>query len=308
MTEADPFLARRSQNNILGLWLMVGGFALFSAGDAVAKLLTESYHPVQIAWTRQLGLIIGILILLALRGRALLHSETPWLQASRGVMAALSATCFIFAVAHVPLADAVAVSFVAPFMVTVLGALLLGEPVGIRRWAAVAVGFVGMLIVVRPGAGVFHPAILLVVLAASAFAGRQIISRRLGSRDRTETTLAYTALTAAALLTVPLPFVWRTPLAAGDLALMAGLALLAGCGEFLVIRALEIAQAVVVAPTHYSLILFGTFWGFVIFGQLPDLWTGVGALVISASGLYTIYRESRKSPPPPPAAASGGRV
>ncbi len=281
------------QSNLRGLIFMTGGFAFFSGSDAIAKLLTENYHPLQIVWTRQLGLLTGVIVLIALMGPGILRSKLPRLQIARGVVAIISAVCFVFAIAHAPLADAVAVSFVAPFMVTIMGALFLAEKVGIRRWAAVTLGFIGTLIVVRPGMGVFHPAILLVVVAAFAFALRQVLSRRLGRIDPTQTTLAFTALIACGLLLIPLPFVWQHPDDLSDIGLMVGLAGLAGIGEFLIIRALEIADAVVVAPMHYSLILFSTFWGYTLFGDWPDIWTWVGSAIIIASGLYTIAREAR---------------
>jgi S-adenosylmethionine uptake transporter len=185
----------------------------------------------------------------------------------------------------------VAITFVAPFFVTVMGALILREPVGVRRWAAVLIGFGGTLIVIRPGMGVIHPAAGLLILAAAAFALRQVLSRVLAGADRTRTTVAYTAIFSAALLTLPLPFVWRTPETALEIFLLVSIAIMAALAETLVIMALGLAQAVVVAPVQYSLLIWGTFYGFMVFGQLPDLWTWIGALVIVATGLYTLNRE-----------------
>ncbi len=270
---------------------MAFGMFLFSGGDALAKLLTSELHPIQIVWSRQLGLLFGVLILLAIKGRAMLLSANPKLQIARGVLAVGSATLFVAAIGYVPLADAVAVTFVAPFMVTVLGALVLKERVGRRRWVAVGVGFVGTLIVIRPGLGVVHPAMGLIILAATCFALRQILSRVLSGGDSTYTTVAYTAITTSFLLTLPLPFVWQTPDLTTELPLLLGLAVLAAGGETLVIKSLELAQAVVLAPVHYSLIIWGTLYGYFIFGQLPDMWTWIGAAVIMATGLYVIHRE-----------------
>lgn len=286
--------ASRPQDNLLGLGFMLAGFFFFSMADTLAKILSAHYHPVQIVWTRQLGLVTGVVILIALRGPHLLRSVAPGWQISRGLCAITSAVAFVVALKHVPLADAVAVSFVAPFMVTILGALLLREKVGPRRWSAVLTGFVGTLIVIRPGLGVFHPAIFMVVLAAGAFALRQILSRHLGNRDPTETTLAYTALTSVGLLAVPLPLFWLPPANLGHVAMFAAMALLAGMGEFLIIRALEVALAVVVAPMQYAMILFSSFWGYLVWGYLPDGWTWAGSCVIIASGLFIMFRETRK--------------
>ena len=289
-------LPTQQAQNLKGIALMALGFFSLAACDMQAKLLTSELPPFQVVWFRQLGLLIGVLALLALRGPGLLVSVKPFLQIGRGLAAAVSASCFVMGVGFVPLADAVAVTFIAPFVVTILGALILREPVGIRRWAAVATGFVGMLIVIRPGMGVFHPAILFIVAAACMFAFRQILSRWLSGADSVTTTVAYTSITSSLVLSVTLPFVWVTPDSAATWGIIAGMGICAGLGEVFVIRALDIAQAVVLAPVHYTLILWGTFYGFVIFGDLPDGWTILGCVIIVASGLYTVHRERlRKS-------------
>lgn len=277
--------------NLKGIGLMALGFFCFAAGDVQAKLLTDHLHPFQVVWFRQSGLFLGVLVLLALRGMHVLRTPQPLVQIGRGLAAVVSAACFITAIGFVPLADATAVSFVAPFITTVLGALILREPVGLRRWMAVAVGFAGMLIVIRPGAGVFHPAIFFVVAAATAFSVRQILSRWLAGEDGIATTVAYTSLTSTALVSLALPFVWTMPGSLSVWLLIAGMAGAAALGEILIIRALDIAQAVVLAPIHYSLILWSTFYGFVVFADLPDRWTLLGCVVIVASGLYTLNRE-----------------
>jgi S-adenosylmethionine uptake transporter len=270
---------------------MALGMFLFSGVDTMGKFLTETVHPVQIVWFRQLGLLLGVVVLIGFQGRAVLVSSNPKLQIGRGVLAACSATLFIVGVSYVPLADAVAITFVAPFMVTVMGALILREPVGVRRWTAVLVGFIGTLIVIRPGMGVIHPAALLLIVAATAFALRQVLSRILAGEDKTQTTVAYTAIVSWTLLTIPLPFIWQNPSSDLEIALLIAMAVVAAFAEILVIMALNAAQAVVVAPVQYSLLIWGTFYGFVVFGQLPDVWTWLGALVIVATGLYTLNRE-----------------
>ncbi len=270
---------------------MALGMFLFAAVDAQAKFLTQTLHPVQIVWTRQLGLLAATIVLLALNGRSLFETRRPGLQIARGACAAASATIFITAVSFVPLADAVAISFVAPFIVTLMAAFVLREPVGLRRWLAVAAGFLGTLVVIRPGLGVMHPAALLVIVAAALFSLRQILSRVLARDDRTGTTVAYTALVGSAVLTVPLPFVWVWPATGTEIALCFGIAILAAAAELCVIRALETALAVVVAPVQYTLIVWATFYGFLVFGQFPDFWTWVGTAIIVATGVYTLRRE-----------------
>ena len=272
---------------------MAGGMFLFAAVDTEAKFLTETLHPLQIVWSRQLGLLLGVLVLLAYRGFGILRTQHLGLQIARGAMVAGSASIFIYAVSFVPLVDAIAVTFVAPFMVTLIAALVLREPVGIRRWTAVAIGFVGVLIVTRPGLGVVHPAVLLILIAALLFALRQILSRFVTGTDRIITTVAYTALVGSAIMTVPLPFVWRTPETSLELVLLVSMALFAAVAEILVTKALDVANAVVVAPVHYSIIIWATFYGFMVFGQLPDMWTWVGASIIVVMGMYTLHREWR---------------
>ena len=273
---------------------MLTGMFIFSAVDTAAKLLTETFHPVQIIWFRQLGLFAGVLVLLCISGPRLLRTTRLPLQLSRGALAICSALLFVFAVKYAPLADVVAATFVAPFFLTIMGALMLGEHVGIHRWTAVAVGLVGALIIIRPGLGAIHPAVMLAVLAAFFYAARQVIGRLLSDTDSTVTTIAYTSITASLLITVPLPLVWRTPDNATQLLLLTLMAVLAAAGEILVIKALEVAEAVVVAPIHYTLIIWGTLYGYFVFHQLPDRWTWCGTAIIICAGLYTWQREKRQ--------------
>lgn len=286
-TEAPPAL--RVENG-KGLLLMGLGMFLFAAVDAIAKFLTTELHPIQIVWTRQLGLLVGAAFLLVLHGPRLFLTAHPKLQLIRGLVAALSAAAFIYAIRHVPLADAVAVSFVAPFIVTLMAAIMLREPVGWRRWAAVVLGFVGSMVILRPGMGVVHPAAMLVVVAAFFFACRQVVSRAIAARDGTGTTILYTAMTAVFVLSLPLPWVWVTP-GRSEFLLLAGLALLACLAEVCVIRALELGLAVAVAPVHYTLIIWASLYGWLVFGQFPDAWTWAGTAIIMLTGMYTLRRE-----------------
>jgi len=273
--------------------LMLCAMFLFAAGDMFAKLLTDTFHPVQIIWFRQSGLFAGVMVLLMLKGRQVLRSAQPGLQITRGVLVIGSSLLFVFAVRYVALADAVAASFVAPFFVTILGAVLLKEKVGVRRWSAVIVGFIGALIIVRPGMGAIHPAVLLVVLAAALFSSRQVIGRLLADTDKTVTTVAYTAITASLLISLALPFFWQTPTTPTQWFVLFAMAAVAGLGEILVIKALEVAEAAVVAPMHYTIIIWATVYGYFIFHQLPDRWTLLGTAIIVAAGLYTLERAKK---------------
>lgn len=275
---------------------MLSAMFSFAAGDTIAKVLTTDFHPVQIIWFRQLGLFIGVCVFISVRGLSVLRTGRPALQMSRGALVIVSSVLFVYAIRHAPLADAIAASFVAPFFVTILGAWILGERVGIRRWSAVIVGFIGALVIIRPGMGVIHPAVLLVVLAAGFFAARQVIGRLLADTDKTLTTVAYTAITASIVVSIPLPFVWITPEFGIIWVYLFGLALSGAIGEILIIKSLEVAEAAVVAPFHYTILLWGTLYGYLIFHQLPDRWTLVGTVIIVAAGLYTLRRGRIKKP------------
>ena len=270
---------------------MLAGMFVFSAVDAQAKYLTQTLPPMQIVWARQVGLFLGVVLLLSFRGVAILKTDYPFWQMARGIAAALSASLFIIGIYFVPLADAVAVTFVAPLVVTMLGALLLKEPVGIHRWSATFVGFLATLIVIRPGFEKFHPGLLLPLIAACFFAARQLISRYIGQRDETETTVAYTAITTFLLLSIAVPFIWMPIETKTQFYVLVLMSLMAALGEFLVIKALEIGLAVVVSPLHYTIIIWASFYGYILFGQLPDIWTLTGSTIIIASGLYVLHRE-----------------
>jgi len=284
----------RTSNSKQGILLMLCAMFLFGAGDTIAKILTSSFHPIQIIWFRQSGLLIGVLILLCFRGFSVLHTAQPKLQITRGVLVVFSSLLFVFAVRYAPIADATAASFVAPFFVTILGAAVLKEKVGIRRWSAVIVGFVGALVIIRPGLSVIHPAVMLVVVAAAMFSARQVIGRLLADTDKTITTIAYTALTASFLISIPLPMVWVLPNSAKLWGLLILMGLTAAIAEILVIRALEVAEAAVVAPIHYTIIVWATLYGYLIFNQLPDFWTLLGTSIIVLAGFYTLQRGKLK--------------
>ena len=287
--------AAGAMNNVRGALFMLAGMFVFAAVDAQAKYLTDHLPALQIVWWRQIGLVIGVVILIAYQGRDILKTSFRALQIARGVVAAGSAALFIIGLNFVALADAVSVTFVAPLVVTMLAALLLGERVGIHRWTATVIGFLGTLVVIRPGFESFHPGLFLPLVAAVLFAVRQVISRHIGARDKTVTTLTYTALTAFVLTSFVQPFIWQPVGSSHLFVIIVSMSLMAALGEFLVIRALEVGQAVFVSPLHYTLIIWASLYGYFLFGQFPDGWTWAGSIVIIASGLYVLHRERRRA-------------
>ena len=283
-----------------GILYMAAAAFLFSVVDAQAKYLSAELPVLQIAWARQFGMLVGVVLVMWPRaGFGVLRTRRLGLQLLRGALVLLSSTLFIVAISYVPLADAVAVSFVAPFLVTIVSAVVLKEAVGVRRWLAVAVGFAGAMVVIRPGLGALHPAAFLVVGAAAGFALYQTIARLISDTEDARTTLSYTALVGAGLLSAVVPFQWAWPSTPLDAAVLAGLGLWAGLAEYMVLKAFVTAPGAVVAPLQYTMLVWGTLSGYLLFADLPDLWTLIGAAILIATGLYTYHREGRRSPPAP---------
>ena len=171
---------------------------------------------------------------------------------------------------------------------------MLREPVGIRRWSAVFDGFLGTIIIVRPGFESFHPAYFLIFTAAFLFAVRQVVSRHLSTVDKTATTVAYTAFASILMLGVFQPAVWITPETGIHIAMIVAMAALGGAGEFLVIKSLEIATSVSVAPMHYTIIIWTSLYGYLVFDKIPDTLFWVGTILIIMSGLYVLARGNKK--------------
>jgi len=274
-------------------WVMLT-FFLFSLCDVMSKQISTSYHPVQVAWARQAGLFLGALGLLWRGGLSALHSRRPGLQILRGATSIVSTVCFVAALRYLPLADATAVTFVAPLLITALAPFLLKEQVSPARWCAVGIGLVGTLIVLRPGAGVAHPATLLVLLCAVAYALRQILSRFLAGADPIRTTIAWSSMVTTLSLTAALTFVGTAPGSLRDLLMFLGIALTAGCAELTLIRGFALAEAATLAPVQYTLMIWSVLWGVLIFDQFPDFWTLAGAAIIIASGAYGVWQETRQ--------------
>lgn len=281
----------RRDEPLRGIPLFLLAISLFSVSDALAKLLGETLPGPMIAWLRYLVfLLLAVLPLLRRGGLSLAVSRQPGLQLLRGAGVAGSAILFILALQVLPLAEATAINFVSPFFVTALSVLVLAERVGWRRWSALAVGLAGMLVILRPGGGVFGWEALLPVCSSAAWAAAVVVTRRMAGVDPTATTILWTAGTGFLLMTLLLPFgfAWPTPREAG-LGLLIGL--VSTAAQWLVVVAYRLAPASVLAPFSYVQLLYSALFGLLLFGALPDRWTLTGAAVIVASGLYTAHRE-----------------
>jgi len=280
------------------LWILVT-MLLFVAMDAVAKALTHTYPPVQIAWARFVFHAILVTLFLWRRFPAVAVTRRPGLQALRSLLLSMTTIMFFSSLQFLPLADASALMQVGPLIVTALSMPLLGEHVGPRRWASVVIGFVGALIIIRPGTDAMQPAALLTLVAASTNALYQLTTRVLRGSDATMTTLFYTPLIGAILMSIAVPFFWLTPDLEGWL-LLALVGLIGAVSHFTLIKAFSMAPAATVVPFNYSTLVWATLFGLFLFGDFPDIWTIAGALIIAGSGLYILHREHARRRAAPP--------
>jgi drug/metabolite transporter (DMT)-like permease len=295
----------RRDEPMRGIPLLLASISLFSVSDAMAKRLGETLPAIEIAFLRYVAFFALATIPLMRRGGSrLLRSRAPWLQALRGLGVVGSAILFITALQHMPMAEATAINFVSPAFVTALSVIFLGERVGWRRWTAIAVGMIGMLIIVRPGTEVFSPAALLPVASSAAWAAAVVVTRRMGSLDAPETTLFWTAGVGFVVVALLLPIAWlvRGPggvelPSAGQIGLGLLIGLVSSIAQFLVVLAYRAAPASVLAPFSYTQLLTSGLLGVFVFGSMPDGWTLLGASIIAASGLYTAHRERVRARP-----------
>jgi drug/metabolite transporter (DMT)-like permease len=276
-----------------GILAICAGLAFLTLNDAVAKLLTARHDPVQILFLRNLIATPMIAAAaLALRGPAALRTRRLGLHALRGLIM-LSAVWFYFgALSVLPLAQATALIFAAPIVITALSVPLLGERVGPWRWGAVLLGFVGVLIVVQPGGAAFQPASLLPLGAALGYAVFMISARWLGPEEGFLTTMLFVTLFPM-LYAAPFALWLWTPPRLEDLGLFAACALFGSLGITLIGQAFRIAPAAVVAPFEYTALVWATALGWAIWGDVPGGATVAGALVIVASGALIAWREAR---------------
>ena len=277
---------------LFGIGIVIFGWLALACMDAGSKILASSYPIVQILWIRYLLLIVVAYWLVRRQGKRM-RSNRPWIQFSRGLLLVIEIGLVVYAFSKMELADVHAILAITPLIVTALSVPLLGERVGVRRWSAVGVAFIAMLIILRPGLGVLQPAALLALLSALLFAIYLVLTRLVGRTDPLEVSLFWIAITGLVGLSAAVPFFWRTPTSATDWGLFAFVAILGATAHFCLIKALQLAEASVLQPYSYTILVGAIVVGYVVFGDLPDLPTTIGATLIVASGLYVFARERR---------------
>ncbi len=283
------------RDHLIGIGLMMSTVFCFVVMDAMAKYLLREHPVPQVVWGRYAFHLVAMVVVLAPGRKLSLRTNRLGLQLFRSMVLLLATVLFFTALSYLPLADASALIYVSPLLVTALSVPILHEHVGPRRWAAVVVGFVGILVIVRPGAGVMHPAAFLVLGTALCFAAYQIATRALSATENAFTTLFYSALLGAVGTTLAVPFFW-TPPSPAAWALMAGTGLLGAFGHFLMIKAHERAPASVLTPYIYTQLIWAAIFGYLVFADFPDAWTIAGAAIITSAGLFVFHRESRLAP------------
>jgi drug/metabolite transporter (DMT)-like permease len=279
-------------DRLRGILLMCAGVSLFPLMNAMMKLLTARYPVLEIVWARFTGhLVVMLAVFLPQYGRRLIATRRPLVQVARSALMLGSNTVFVLAIGKVPLATASAIGFTSPLIVTALSVPLLCEQVGWRRWSAVCVGFCGALLIIKPGAGLHNPAVLLLLASAGAYALYQIATRWVMAHDSPATGIIFAALLGSLATTAVLPFIFVMPKSLADLAMLMSLG---GLGHFLVIKAFQAAPASVIAPLGYIELIGTATLGYLIFANFPDALTWVGAVIIITSGLYIAMRERRR--------------
>ena len=268
------------------------GFAVFSTHDAVIKHLGGFYAPFQILFfSVLLSFPFATFMLMRDREADTLRPHNPRWVAVRTIAGVTTGASAFFAFSVLPLAQVYAFIFAAPLLITILSIPILGEKVGLHRWAAVVLGLVGVLIVLRPGAEPLTPGHIAGLIAAAGSATVSVITRKIGRDERAAVLMLYPMMTNVLIMGAILPFVYQ-PMPVEHLGLLAIVAFLGFTGGLCTIAAYRFGDAAIVAPMQYSQIIWGATFGFLFFAETPDRATGIGAGIIIMAGLYVVLRES----------------
>lgn len=281
----------RADRPFKGIALILASTIFLGISDVTAKYLSATLPSIEIAWIR--FVVFALIMTPAMMpGSPLfaLPTNRLGLQLMRGVAVLASSLFFISGLRFLPIAEASATGFVAPLLVTALSIVFLGEKVGLRRWIATGVGLVGVIIILRPGTGAFHPAAFFPLVSALAWACTLIMTRMMSGTERATTVMTYSSIAGVCILSALVPLVWVTP-SWHDIAFGIFIGLASTAGQWIVVLAFRYADASVLAPFSYTQLLWVSLLGFLIFGEVPDVYTVTGAAFIVASGLYTAHRE-----------------
>ena len=283
-------------HNILrGILFMCAASAIFPIMNAMVKHLSAELPTAEIVWARNLSHFIFVTLIFApRRGWRLAATQRLGSQILRSCFLLGSNVFYFTAIAYVPLAEASAISFISPFLVALIAAFVLKERVGIGHWIAIGVGFVGALIIIRPGSGDLPWQAVLVLFSSTFYATYQVMTRGLAGDDSPETSVFYAAMVGSVLTTLAVPFVWQTPASLQTVIELTSLGVFGGLGHYCVARALMWGPAPVISPFQYVQLLAASLFGYFIFGDVPSVWTYVGAVIIIGSGVSIALRARRE--------------
>ncbi|MGK9164766.1 DMT family transporter [Inquilinus limosus] len=290
------------QSPAQGIALYAGGVFVLCVMDAMIKWLSADYPIAQIVFFRAtIGLIPTLVMLYRPPGLEALRTRRVGAHLLRGLVGLVGTFGFFWAFAVMPLADAYAIGFAAPMFITAMSVPILGERVGLKRWLAVLVGFAGVLIMIRPGGeGAFGGGAAIALVATAAYALSMVLIRLYSRTETNAAMIFYATLVIIVVAGVQMPFVWVTP-SWTDAGLLTLLGLLGGIGTIMMAQAYRVATPSIVVPFEYTGMIWGVALGFMIWGDMPDLWIWVGSAIVVASGLYILHRETRSRAPSPPA-------
>ncbi len=270
-----------------GMLMIMTAVALFAVMDAISKYLTRFYPITNVVWARYFSHTLVVILVLGPRyGLALVRTTRPVAQFIRGLLIATASFSFVAALKYLPIAESSAIAFLAPLLVTVAAVVVLKEKVEFARWVAVLCGFIGVLIIIRPGSGIFAWASLLPLATAFLFAAYQVLTRRLAGLESPYTSIFYSGLVGSLLLAIPLPYTWTTPHNMMHIALFAAIGIIGVSGHLMLIKAYEHAPASRLAPFSYTQLIWVTAIGYLAFDDFPDFWSLFGIAVLMASGIY----------------------
>jgi drug/metabolite transporter (DMT)-like permease len=299
----SPALHNREQNTPLGIGLMLGGIFLFSMNDALAKWLSASYPATEMLLLRSiLAMVLLAPVIHRLGWRRLIEVERPWLHFIRAMIGAVETAMFYWAVRKLPLADAMTYYLAGPIYVTVMASLFLREKVGWRRWAAVLIGFLGVVIALGPSATSFGPYAFIAFAGSIVYSVFLVMTRALRQTSETVMT-AWQIVGGVVVGVVAAPFLWQPVAHWWDAALMAALGAAALLAILSITRSLALAPASVVVPYQYTMIVWAGIFGYFFFSNLPSLQVIVGAAIIIGAGLFIFFREQKAGLPPSAEAA-----
>ena len=288
----DSAAAHRA-GHIRGIGFLLGAIALLGCMEVGVKTLTETLSVGQILWARfTFHLIAALPIFLYLGVRKVAKTDRPVLQCARSLLQLLATLGVFLALDRAPLAESISIHYLSPLIVTALSVPLLGERVTLGRWLAVSVGFLGVVMILRPGFAGAHWGASFALISAVSYALFQITTRMLGFTDRPWTTMFYTPLVGAVVASIVVPFVWLAPTSTEWL-IMVALGVFAGVAHYLLIKAFQNAEASGLQPYNYAHIIWASLLGFFFFGRVPEIWTLLGAALIVGGGLFVFYSDAR---------------